>query len=60
MSMKKQLLKFDSALGYYKGRQGAIKLSDGRYALDNEHESDIRNIEEFISTNNSKMDLSEL
>lgn len=31
--MKKQLLKFDSALGYYKNGQVAIKLSDGRYAL---------------------------
>lgn len=31
--MKKQLLKFYSALGYYKSGQVAVKLTDGRYAL---------------------------
>ncbi|NMW84232.1 hypothetical protein HKO22_00540 [Peptoniphilus sp. AGMB00490] len=31
--MKKQLLKFDSALGYYKNGDVAVRLSDGRYAL---------------------------
>lgn len=33
VGMKRQSLKFDSALGYYKGGQVAVKLTDGRYAL---------------------------
>ena len=33
--MKRQSLKFDSALGYYKNGDVAVRLADGRYALIN-------------------------
>lgn len=41
IGMKRQLLKFDSALGYYKNGDVAVRLADGRYALINtKRESD--------------------